>query len=180
MNRNSLFFRLAFAACLVTFFFAPVRETAAQQEYRSRKTAGRAATGARSLATEESSIFALVNRERARSNLSGLVWDAELAALARSYSQKMADESFFGHIDGDNRSVVERAENFGLRYWRKIGENLFFSQGYDRFDAVAVRGWMNSPSHRENILDRRFNASGIGVARAPGGKIYVTQIFMQK
>ena len=43
----------------------------------------------------------------------------------------------------------------------------------------AHEGLMNSPPHRENILDRRFNAIGIGVLRA-NGVLWVTQDFVER
>jgi uncharacterized protein YkwD len=56
---------------------------------------------------------------------------------------------------------------------------LFFCEGYDRFDAPAVRVWMDSPEHRRNILDRQFNGTGIGVAQTRGRRIYITQVFIR-
>ena len=46
--------------------------------------------------------------------------------------------------------------------------------------AQTVRGWMNSPPHRRNMLDRGFREIGIGVALgAPGsndpGATYATE-----
>jgi uncharacterized protein YkwD len=35
---------------------------------------------------------------------------------------------------------------------------------------------MKSPGHRENILNPRYDASGIGVAMA-GGQAFATQVF---
>jgi uncharacterized protein YkwD len=111
--------------------------------------------------------------------LSELFWDENLARLARNYSKEMARESFFSHYDRDGNSVVERAQNSNIRGWNRIGENLFFCEGYDDFDALAVRGWMNSSEHRQNILDGKFTATGIGIAQTRDGRIYITQVFIR-
>jgi uncharacterized protein YkwD len=125
----------------------------------------------------EFQIHYLVNNERRRRSLSDLYWDEELARLARAFSRQMARESFFSHFDPDGKSVVERAENSGIRGWSKIGENLFLCEGYDEFDALAVQGWMDSSEHRRNILDRHFNTTGIGIAETRRGQVYITQVF---
>jgi uncharacterized protein YkwD len=154
------------------------------QNYRLRKSSRPAVSSKLnyrgSLASNENEIHALVNRERSRGGLGGLEWDDRLAQLARAYSRQMARESFFSHFDGDGNSVMERAENSAITDWRKIGENLFFCEGYDEFDRLAVRGWMESPTHRQNILDRKFNATGIGIAQSRDGEIYITQVFVER
>jgi hypothetical protein len=43
----------------------------------------------------------------------------------------------------------------------------------------TVEGWMNSPGHRENILDSDYNQAGIGVAEV-NQYIIVTQVFIKK
>jgi uncharacterized protein YkwD len=132
------------------------------------------------LENQETEIFSLVNSERARKNLPPVEWDGELAKLARNYSKQMARERFFDHFDRSGTSVVERAENARIGKWSKIGENLFLCEGIDRFSFTAVKGWMKSPTHRKNILDRSWTDSGIGIARSRSGQIYVTQVFIKR
>jgi uncharacterized protein YkwD len=131
-------------------------------------------------ASDEIEIFERVNREREKFRLQQLDWDDDAARVARSYSQRMAREGFFDHIDPDGNSVVERAERSRLRRWSMIGENLFLCTGYEGYTRLAVTGWMKSPTHRQNILDRRWTATGIGVAQGRGGRIYVTQVFLER
>src|SRR5687768_1727941 len=79
----------------------------------------------KNIEADEYEIFGLINRERRRKGLAELVWDDQLARMARSYSRKMAKESFFSHFDGRGKTVVDRARDSDIRGWRKIGENLF-------------------------------------------------------
>jgi uncharacterized protein YkwD len=129
---------------------------------------------------EEQKIFELVNKERIKRGLDNLSWNSKLADLARNYSQKMAKENFFDHIDNNGDSIAERVNAWRITKWKKIGENLFMSAGYDDFSKIAIKGWMKSRGHRENILDENYNETGIGIARSKSGMIYVTQIFMKK
>jgi len=131
------------------------------------------------LGDDEYHIYELVNRERARMRLNQLQWDDQLADLARSYSEQMADENFFSHYDRSGGTVVQRAQQQRVKGWARIGENLFETYGLDNISAFAIRGWMRSPSHRENILDRGWDATGIGIAVARDGKVYITEVFTQ-
>ena len=127
---------------------------------------------------EEYEIFRLVNTERFRQRLRPLEWDDDVASLARNYSRQMARGGFFGHYDAKGRTVVERAEQQRVRGWSKIGENLFMCEEIDGFERYSVRGWLKSPSHRKNMLDRQWSSTGIGVYRSNDGRIYVTQVFI--
>lgn len=132
------------------------------------------------LSDDENEIYNLINDERQKKVLNELGWDENLAKLARSYSRKMAKDSFFSHYDSDGNSIVERVRDSNIKGWNKIGENLFYCEGYGDFDSLAVRGWMNSPDHRRNILDRQFTTTGIGIAQSRDGRIYITQVFIKK
>ena len=131
------------------------------------------------LDSAENEIFQLINRQRSRSRLEILNWDDDLADLARDYSQEMADENFFSHRDRRGRDVADRAERSGIRRWTKIGENLFFCDGFRNFSNLAVSGWLKSASHRKNMLAPDWTKTGIGVAQDRNGRIYITQIFIR-
>lgn len=129
---------------------------------------------------EESEIFDLINKERRKYRLNGLEWNDRLAKIARNYSKKMARESFFGHFDQDGKSVTDRVIDGKISNWKKVGENLFYCQNLNNYSPFAVKGWMKSPSHRRNILDRNYTATGIGIAESRSGEIYITQVFIQE
>lgn len=131
----------------------------------------------RSISKEE--IFKQVNNQRRKKGLSDLRWNDDLEKLARNYSRQMADGNFFSHYDRNGNSIVQRAKAMKVIGWRKIGENLFKSEPFKNLDKFAVDRWMESPMHRANILDRRYNTTGIGIAEARNGTIYITQVFTQ-
>jgi uncharacterized protein YkwD len=125
----------------------------------------------------ESDLFDLVNRERSRAHSASLAWDDDLAEVARGYSQRMAREGFFDHYDPNGKTVMDRAAR--LKNWSSIGENLFVCDDHAGFTATAIRGWLNSKTHRANMLDRGWTATGIGIATGRDGSIFITQIFTQ-
>lgn len=134
--------------------------------------------GSRSFDDDEMRVFSLVNQERAKRGLSAVQWDARLSDLARTFSRQMADEGFFDHCDRQGATVVDRARRARIKGWRKIGENLFFCDRSSQFVRLAVRGWLKSPAHRDNMFDPSWTATGIGIARASNGQIFVTEVFV--
>ena len=128
----------------------------------------------------ERDVFNLINQQRRKYRLNALDHDSKLADLARYYSRKMAHENFFSHYDLDGNSLIDRAEKFDISNWRKLGENLFFCQGYVSPSQIALDGWRKSPAHWKNILDRDWTHTGIGVYETKNGKTYITQVFMKK
>ena len=64
-------------------------------------------------------------------------------------------------------------KNFGISY-RSAGENI--AKGYATPEAV-VKGWMNSPGHRANRLNKSFTHIGVGYVENGN---YWTQMFISK
>lgn len=128
----------------------------------------------------ERDAFDQINRKRVESGLKPLLWSDELASVARFHSQNMAEFKFFSHRGLDNKLVSDRADAFGVKKWRSIGENIAFNRGYADPAAMAVELWLDSPAHRQNLLDPSWTDSAIGAAKAEDGSIYFTQVFLLK
>ncbi len=125
----------------------------------------------------EARLLALVNRDRAAAGLAPLALDARLAEAARAHSHDMADHDFVAHISPTTGSAVERVARVGLTPDLLL-ENV--GRAYSAEDAES--GFMASPGHRGNILDKRARFIGIGVAvgRELAGSVplFVTQLMM--
>ncbi len=113
------------------------------------------------------------NAERARHGLPPFTVDARLTAAAQAHSADMVRRVFFAHESPDGRQVWDRVVAVGYAY-RKVAENIAAGQ---RTADEVVSGWMDSPGHRANILDR--DLTQIGVGRVEGGSygVYWTQVF---
>ncbi len=121
--------------------------------------------------TAEAAVLALVNEARADAGCGALTADPALAAVARAHSADMRDRDYFSHTSPEGLSPFDRAEQAGVGYSR--AENIAFGQS----DAAAVmEAWLESPGHRENILDCDLTRLGVGVAEGPGGPWW-TQLF---
>lgn len=126
----------------------------------------------------ERRVFKLLNDVRRAQGLQELDWSDDVAAVARVHSLNMADEKFFSHRGSDGSMVDERADRLGLGSWRVIGENIAYMRGYDDPAALAVDKWMESPSHRKNLLGSNWKESAVGVAITKDGTYYMTQVFL--
>jgi len=120
-----------------------------------------------------------VNKVRKARRLPSLHLYEDLLSVARGYSRRMAEQHFFAHEDPEGRTVRERVDQADIK-WRIVGENLAYSTGYVNPVAASLRGWMESPGHRRNILDPDYNLTAIGVWISPDGTVYFTEIFIKQ
>jgi uncharacterized protein YkwD len=125
----------------------------------------------------ERQVARLVNEHRAARRLHRLAYDTAVARIARVHSVAMAEgRSPLGHGGFERRAeAVERMHPFG-----EIAENVAMNDyARERTVAIAVRGWLGSAHHLENI-EGPYNTTGVGVARARDGTFYYTQIFVAR
>lgn len=126
----------------------------------------------------EREAFSVLNAKRAEKGLPPLVWSEDMARVARSHSQEMAQFKFFSHAGRNGSMVDDRADSFGFKKWKAIGENIAYNRGYENPAEFACERWMQSVSHRENILNPRWKEAGIGVAITTDGTYYFTEVFI--
>lgn len=103
-------------------------------------------------------VVDLVNVQRKQADLDPLQVDNQLAQAAQNHSQSMASQDFFSHTGANGSTPFERILKTGYEY-QAAGENL--AAGYTTPEAV-VSAWMNSPGHRDNILNPQFTEMGTG------------------
>lgn len=135
--------------------------------------------------TEENSqleqrAFALINQARQAQGLQPLQWDADAAQLARAQSWQMATQGFFNHFDPAGRDVAGRAKELKIRGWRALGENIAYNRGFDHPADFAAERWLLSFGHKENIMRASFTHAALGVSRSAEGRIYFTQVFIER
>lgn len=126
----------------------------------------------------EKRVFDLINQKRGEMNLPLMIWNDDVARVARIHSENMASHKFFSHKGLEGKMVNDRADDLGISKWLAIGENIAYNRGFEDPFAFAVESWMKSPSHRQNILDNRWKESGIGIAVTGDGTYYFTEVFL--
>jgi uncharacterized protein YkwD len=112
------------------------------------------------LLAQEQELIDLVNQVRQQNGLHPLNIDAALVAAAKRHSTDMAQNNFMSHTGSDGSSPWDRMADAGYRLYYG-GENV--AAGYPTAGTV-LNGWMNSPGHRDNILNSNFLDLGVGYA----------------
>jgi hypothetical protein len=121
-------------------------------------------------------LIDFTNADRQENNFQPLKTNALLVLAAQRKADDMAQKSYFSHQSPDGKTPWYWLAQAGYQY-SYAGENLAvnFSDSYDIENA-----WMNSPGHRQNILNNNFTE--IGIAAADGiynGRptVFVVQFF---
>jgi uncharacterized protein YkwD len=113
-------------------------------------------------------LFQLLNHERVKRGLRPLRHSNALDDSARWQSRDMVARGYFDHQRPGGPSLTQRIRRTGYlsgaRSWA-IGENIAWGEGSLSTPQSIMRSWMKSPGHRENILRRRFEHVGIGLAQ---------------
>ena len=128
-------------------------------------------------ATLEQEVHAQVNWYRASQGLPPLAFDERIAEVARSHSSAMASgKRPFSHEGFEDRAKAIAAF---IHAPRGFAENVAYDSRSDaRLAELVVQGWIRSAEHREN-LEGNYDRTGVGVAVAPNGWRYFTQIYVQ-
>lgn len=117
-----------------------------------------------------------INNERRARGLSTLGRSECLTVAARKWTNHMAKTNVLSHS-----SLIGPVENnCGTGWYKKIGENI----GYGGDSASIFHAYMNSPSHRENILRPEYQRVGVGAMTYkhpsnPWVLVWTTQLFAQ-
>ncbi|MDO8486487.1 MAG: CAP domain-containing protein [Candidatus Staskawiczbacteria bacterium] len=100
------------------------------------------------------------NIERAKNNLSPLVENQNLSNAAKLKAQNMFAENYWAHFSPSGKNPWGFMLSSGYKF-SFAGENLArnFSNSED-----VVTAWMNSPSHKENIVNSKYQDIGVAVA----------------
>ncbi|MCM3665274.1 SafA/ExsA family spore coat assembly protein [Mesobacillus subterraneus] len=124
----------------------------------------------------DNEVIRLTNAERAKHGLTPLTADWELSRAARYKSFDMRDKNYFSHTSPTYGSPFNMIRSFGVNY-RSAAENIAAGQ---RTANEVVQAWMNSPGHRQNILNASYTHMGSGYASGGAYGHYWTQLFISK
>src|SRR3989344_2681034 len=106
-------------------------------------------------------ILTAVSGERALRNLNSLNTDSRLSAAAEFKSNDMMNRRYFSHTDPEGNYIWGKITAAGYTPYLQLGENLAI-EFYNTESLVSA--WMNSPTHRANILNQGFKDQGMGLA----------------
>jgi uncharacterized protein YkwD len=113
-------------------------------------------------ATFSAAVLGEVNARRTGYGLAPLRADGRITQASTSYAQRMISSGSFGHsVDGS--TLTSRLTAAGFSEPVMLGEVIAYGGG-GFSPASIVEMWMNSPSHREQILSSNYWRGGAGCA----------------
>lgn len=107
-------------------------------------------------------VIELTNVQREKYGLPKLKENAKLNLSAELKVQDMFLQQYFAHDSPSGATVGNLADGAGYQFIA-IGENL--ALGNFENDEVLVQAWMDSPGHRANILNNRYQEIGVMVLK---------------
>jgi uncharacterized protein YkwD len=111
-------------------------------------------------------LLVLANQARAEAGAGPLQWDPALAAAALKHCLRMAAEGPISHRYSGEAEVTDRAGQAGAHF-SIVEENI--AAGSSPTDPLEThQGWMHSPGHRANLLNRDIDNVGIAVVASHG------------
>jgi len=112
----------------------------------------------------------LVNRERVARGERPLRPDGRLRSAAQAHTESMAFGNYFEHVGPYGQTPLTRMRDAGYissHVGYEVGENIAWGTLGLATPRAIVAAWMASPAHRANILDPRYQQTGIGVSPHP-------------
>ena len=142
---------------------------------------------ANGLTADEQEFVALINTERSQRGLCTLTVDPLLVRTARAHSREMCARDYFDHHSPtpglstpmDRYLSALKDNGADTPDYLLVGENIYYcSVTNDIYNVdYAHRALMNSPGHRANILEPRFQKIGLGIYKNAQGQFWVTEMF---
>ena len=125
------------------------------------------------LSEDEEETLKLINEYRKQNRLEELKIYSKLQKTAKIKAMDIVKVGYFSHNSPILGTPFELMNKAGV-FYNVAGENLAGNISPEK----AVEAWINSPDHRENILDKKYTYTGIAVIESPVyGKVFV-QMFI--
>jgi len=122
--------------------------------------------------SKDDALFTLLNAARREHDLPALRRNPALDHVAAQHCRAMKSRGQVSHDTGSG-DPARRVEEAGLRP-QATGENVALAKTVPRLHRVL---WA-SPSHRENLLLRRWDEAGVAVIEKDDGSLLATEVFI--
>jgi len=136
-------------------------------------------------------MMELVNRDRRAAGLEPVEWDDTAAYAAQEHAGEMA---LYGYLSHWNLMGYGPEHRYALAGGRDaVRENVYsYYQRYTNGEGMPIQDWygtveraqqtfMDSPAHRDNILQPSHSHVGIGIAYDPArGELRIAQEFLDR
>lgn len=112
------------------------------------------------------------NKKRQELGLTPLKYNSLLSQSATKKAQDMFTNNYWAHTSPTGTTPWDFIKSIGYKY-SAAGENL----ARDFYDTDSlIKAWMNSPTHRDNIVNSKYQEIGIGVVNGTLGGVKTTLV----
>jgi uncharacterized protein YkwD len=114
----------------------------------------------------QEAVVCEIERIRARNHGGRLRLNSSLALAASRHAADMFERRYFFHVSPGGGELADRVRRAGYAEpgcsWR-AGEILAWGVGSRSTAASTIRAWLDSSSHRQILLSRRYSQVGVGI-----------------
>lgn len=104
-------------------------------------------------------LLKLTNSERGNYGLSSLTYNEQLSQAAQKKAEDMFEKNYWSHYTPDGSTPWDFILSSGYQYeyaGENLAKNFLFSNG-------VVDAWMNSMTHKENIVRKEYSDVGFAI-----------------
>ena len=104
-------------------------------------------------------LYQLTNEQRQKNNLPLLSLNSALSLAAQRKAENMLAENYWSHYSPDGKTPWDYILGAGYKYeyaGENLAKNFLFSNG-------VIDAWMNSATHRDNLLKRNYTEVGYAI-----------------
>lgn len=121
------------------------------------------------ISNEQLDLLNKINEERQKENLQPLFFRSDLLEIAKLKAEDLTTNNYFSHNSKKYGLIFDMLKQNNIEY-KIAGENLAGA----RNNKLALQGWLNSPTHKDNILEEKYKYTAIYIIDSNTyGKIYV-------
>ena len=125
------------------------------------------------LTEDENYLLELINAERRKHNLNDLKIDKELQNIAILKANDLVNNNYLSHTSKTYGSPFDMLKQYNINY-KTASENI---AGNPNIDA-ALSSWLNSESHKKNILSNDYNYTGLAIVDSIAYGNIIVQFFI--
>lgn len=104
-------------------------------------------------------LYQIVNEQRQKNNLPSFSLNSALSLAAQKKAENMFQENYWSHYSPDGKTPWDfiLGANYKYEYaGENLAKNFLFSNG-------VVDAWMNSKTHRDNLLKKEYTEVGYAI-----------------
>ncbi len=118
-------------------------------------------------------VLNLINEARKKAGVSPLKLGATLPKVAELKAEDMVKNSYFAHTSKTYGTPFKMMADYGIDYI-SAGENIAGNPSIE----AAVKSWLASDTHKQNLLSSSYEYIGIGIAKSPTYGYIIVAMFV--